>query len=331
MRTSWTWADRKGPPFFILIGGLAVLLTLGILGCSSGSAASPNPSQGASSPAPGAPGSAAGAPTEGASEGAPNPLVRPTAAPGRLAAVLPNTDLTVGANRFLIALHDDQNRPVTDAPVQLRFFTLSGDQATLRSETPAVFHRSGDKGIYVAPAHFDQPGRWGVEAVAGQGPEEKVARADFEVRAQSRTPAIGAPAPRSQTKTATDPDEVAKICSADPVDDMHGLTIEQAVTSGKPSVILFGTPAYCTSQTCGPALEAVQAVQATYREQANFVHVEIYEGLVPGPLVQAVREWNLPSDPWIFVVDREGNISAKFETMISAEELEPAVAQVVGS
>ena len=325
MRIGNARADRDGPPFFIsvLIGSLLLLLVVSILGCSGGSAASPKTSEGASTATP-------QAAAEAASEGTPNPLVRPTAAPGRLAAALPNTDLTVGTNRFLIALFDDQNRPISDAQVELRFFSLAGDQATLRSEAPAVFRRSGDKVIYVAQAQFDWPGQWGVEALARRGQDEKAVRAQFDVRAQSRTPEIGTAAPRSQTKTATVPADIALICSADPVDDMHSLTIEQAVTSGKPSVILFGTPAYCTSQTCGPALEAVQAVEAKYRDRANFVHVEIYEGLSPGPLVQAVNDWNLPSDPWVFVVDREGKVSAKFETMISAEELEPAVAQVVG-
>lgn len=121
---------------------------------------------------------------------------------------------------------------------------------------------------------------------------------------------------------------MTKICTADSADDMHGQTIAQAVTSGKPSVIILGTPAYCSSRTCGPALDVAKALKQKYGDKASFVHVEIYEGLRPGPYVQAVRDWNLPSAPWIFVVDREGKVSAKFEAMISAEELEPAIAQV---
>jgi hypothetical protein len=38
-----------------------------------------------------------------------------------------------------------------------------------------------------------------------------------------------------------------------------------------------------------------------------------------------VEEWNLRSEPWIFVVDGEGMIRAKFEGLTTRRELEVAV------
>lgn len=295
----------------VLMAPALALLALWLAACTGPGAASPAPS-----------------PSPATSGG--NAVVRSTAAADSFVPILPNSDLAVGQNRFLIALIDDQQKQVTDADVHLRFFSLEGDEGTFKTEAPAQLIRSGDKSLYATQVTFDQAGPWGVEAQATRDGEQKAVRARFEVKPDSLTPSVGEAAPRSKTKTATDPAAVAAICTAHPVDDMHALTIEEAVTSGKPSVILFGTPAYCSSQTCGPALEAVQEVQAKYRDKVNFVHVEIYENLTPGPFVDAVKEWNLPSDPWVFVVDREGKVSAKFEAMISAQELEPAVAAVAG-
>ena len=41
-----------------------------------------------------------------------------------------------------------------------------------------------------------------------------------------------------------------------------------------------------------------------------------------GGLVPAVEQWGMPTEPWTFVIDREGRIRAKFEQFTSAEEIE---------
>ena len=43
------------------------------------------------------------------------------------------------------------------------------------------------------------------------------------------------------------------------------------------------------------------------------------------------NEWKIESDPWVFVVDRGGNIRAKFDGPTTADEIEPALAQVASS
>jgi len=44
--------------------------------------------------------------------------------------------------------------------------------------------------------------------------------------------------------------------------------------------------------------------------------------------VAATIEWGLPSEPWIFVVDRDGLVTASFEGIVSEEELQAAVEAV---
>ena len=38
-----------------------------------------------------------------------------------------------------------------------------------------------------------------------------------------------------------------------------------------------------------------------------------------------VRDWRLPSEPWLFTVDRSGRVAARIEGAFSAAELEKAV------
>ena len=261
----------------------------------------------------------------------------PRAAPGQLVGVLPASELVVGPNnRFLVGLLDDRNRPVTDAQVQLRFFKrLDETTAQLRGEAAAPFRGSpqlGDRGLYVARATFDEPGPWGVEVQAAR-PDgtTQTLRLGFEVRAQSLTPAVGSPAPASRTPTAATLAEAEQVCSARPPDEFHRLSIADALAQAKPLVVLFATPGFCETATCGPDLEVVQAAAAPYGDRLNVVHVEIYKDIQPGEPMPAVVEWGLPSEPWVFLVGSDGRIADKFEGGLTLDELAPAVAQLVGS
>jgi hypothetical protein len=291
-----------------------------------------------------------------------------------------SSDLAVGPNRFLLGLLDEDGAPVAGAELHLRFFKIDGAEMELRTETDATpitvtrsfthlhddgtrhRHEVGELGVYVAHVEFDEPGRWGVEVtgtVAGQQIEPQTPV--FEVRERSKAPGIGDPAPLSRQPTLADVDDIAEIDTSDvPNPDMHSMTIAEAVASGRPTVIAFATPAFCTSQICGPVKEIVDQLYEKYQQQANFVHVEPYfvdiarngGGLCPIPIVNrdlaanpAVdacpkipedelpppeESWNLDTEPWVFVVDSQGIIRAKFEAVVGLEELEEALQAVLG-
>jgi hypothetical protein len=112
------------------------------------------------------------------------------------------------------------------------------------------------------------------------------------------------------------------------------MSVAEAVGNGRPTVIVFATPAFCVSQTCGPLLDQVKALRPDY-PGLDFVHVEIYQDLqVTSPeeltVVPATTEWGLPSEPWVFVVDASGVVSASFEGAASDAELVDAIEAVAG-
>ncbi len=176
------------------------------------------------------------------------------------------------------------------------------------------------------------PGDWGV-VVRTTMPDGTVraGQATFTVAADTDVPGPGDPAIPSKTAVATTPEEIAKICTADPVDDMHALSLDQALQNGKPTLVLFATPALCTSRVCGPSLEALEALEPQYRDKANFIHVEIYPERDYNKPAAAVAEWHLPSEPWLFLIDGTGKVVERYEGGIGLTEIEPAVKQLVGS
>ncbi|MDQ3695774.1 MAG: hypothetical protein M3464_19470 [Chloroflexota bacterium] len=247
----------------------------------------------------------------------------------------------VGQERFAVGLVDPESGPIETGTVDLLFFKLVETKGTLTETLPAPFlpygvreahaedHDDGADeitGIYVARPRFDAPGNWGVVArVTMLDGSMRAGQRAFAVEAENLLPGPGDAAIPSKTLIAKGPEEIAAICTADPVDNMHALSLDDALKNGKPTVVLFATPALCASRTCGPSLEAAQELQRRYGTDANFIHVEIYPGADSERPAAAVAEWDLPSEPWLFLIDTEGKVVERFEGGIGLTELDPAV------
>ncbi len=91
---------------------------------------------------------------------------------------------------------------------------------------------------------------------------------------------------------------------------------------------MFATPRFCQTAVCAPTLDAVKEMRSDF-PGVNFVHVEVYDLAASGDATSvqdlvvhpAVEEWGLPTEPWVFVVDRNGLIAGRFEGMVAPEEL----------
>ena len=267
-----------------------------------------------------------------------NPLIKPRAASGAdLTAVNASTELALGRNRFAIGLIDSRSQPITTGNVNVEFFKLTGNgQAEKRSEASAIFRSVGgaSKGVWVSPATFSELGAWGAQVTLDSGGGTPTqARMNFEVKQKFSAPGYDEPAIRSQSPTDRDVNgDTSHICSNAPPCRLHSMSIADALAPGtKPLVLLFATPALCTSATCAPELDAVQQLHSTYSEQANFIHVEIYQfPFEQQRTAKAVDEWHLPSDPWTFIVDKTGIVRDRFEGAAPLEELEPSLKSILG-
>jgi hypothetical protein len=262
-----------------------------------------------------------------AARAAPEPAPKSTAG---LSLAVAMSEIVVGPSRFSLALLEG-GRPVTADGVLLEFFTVQGSEATKQGEAVATLRSiDGVKGVYTARTKFDRPGAWGVQATLTRPGQASVsARTGFEVRPSGFAPLPGARAIMSRLPLATDTPNLADICSAQPPCAMHALGVPEALALGKPLLLAFATPGYCTSQTCAPVLGEVQKVAEQRREQASFIHVEIYKDPRNLVVADAVREWGLQSEPWVFLIDREGVIRDRIDGLTTADELDGVLGPVV--
>jgi hypothetical protein len=239
-----------------------------------------------------------------------------------------SSEIVVGENRFLLGLLDENDAPIgtprIDVKVSFYDLAASGNQLVDTRKMDFIWSTKGERGVYVTDASFTHPGSWGAEvAISGQGIDETV-RASFEVAETGATPEIGRPAPASETPTGDDVADLSEI-STDPHPNprFYELSIADALKQNRPAVITFATPKFCTSAVCGPTLDIVKGVSRSFPD-VNFIHVEVFENLDdPSNLqtVPSVAEWNLQTEPWVFVLNSSGRVAAKFEGIVGVDEL----------
>lgn len=284
----------------------------------------------------------------------------PTATPGTAASptpgassgikpVLITSEFVAGAeNRFVVGVLDG-NKLVKDADVHVRFFQIGEDGSTgqLRGEGDMLYSELNAEGahvhdgstgalaeqdsvsFYVTGAPFDAAGKWGAEiAVKPQAGAEATVQVPFEVLAASATPAIRAQAPRSRNDTAAENTVPGSICSRDPACNLHDLVIADTIGNGRPAVIMFSTPAFCATRFCGPVLEVLLDQIPAYEDRIDFVHIEVWQDFQLSKQRDAVREWNLPTEPFTFFLDGTGAVVGKLEAVFSDEELKSALDQL---
>jgi hypothetical protein len=250
--------------------------------------------------------------------------------------VFVSSELTVGGNRFIIGLLDSNDAPVNnpDIEVSVDFFDLAESETEPATSETFDYVESvpGKRGVYVGNVEFPSQGEWGAEVDLSGGGVDESLRASFEVRKDSSTPSIGEAVPPSDTLTADDAKNLSEISTDDnPDPKFYELSIAEALRKHEPFVVAFATPKFCTSATCGPTLDIVKDASADY-PQVNYLHVEPYSNLDdPDNLtpIKAVGEWGLQSEPWVFVVDADGKLAAKYEGVLSADELRATLSELV--
>jgi hypothetical protein len=271
-----------------------------------------------------------------------------------LQPLITTSELVVGENRFAFGLMK-ADKLLEGAAVQLRVYAIDGPEARLTAETNALYqpigsagsaervHRHGDgtthvhradsdvRGLYVTRLTFPRPGHWGIEIQAREDHgSPATARFTLTVLDAPQTPAPGSPAPRSRNLIASDVKDLREIDTSSPPDPrLHRVRIADAIAQRKPQLIVFATPQFCTSRMCGPLVDIVRQLLPRYENRVSFTHQEIWQDFASKKLFATVEEWRLQSEPWIFVIDGQGIIRAKFEGLVTVTELEAALQQTL--
>jgi hypothetical protein len=185
--------------------------------------------------------------------------------------------------------------------------------------------------VYSTQIDFPSDGEWRIAALIKDGDEIKGTLLPSAVVGEfKRIPQPGDSAPKIHTPTAADVGgDLAQITTRIPPDTQN--KVDYADALGKePIVLLFATPQFCQSRVCGPVVDVAEQVKEEYGDEAAFIHMEIYNDNDPGKGVRPqVRAFNLPSEPWLFTIDRQGKVSSVLEGAFGLEAMTTAVEKAI--
>lgn len=223
-----------------------------------------------------------------------------------------------GELRLPISLSTGSAEFVNDGPELLgaQVFTADGDPLGERMTVP---RRTLDPAAYYTfRPTIDAPGFYAL--VVDGGPEEG---ASFDVAdpADVPVPGPGDELPPFDTPTTADPRGVDPICTRDPACPFHELTLTEALAGDRPVLYYVGTPAFCQTGTCAPALEALIAVAEEEPDRFQVVHAEVYTDLTATTTAAAVEDLGLFYEPTLFVTDGSGTIVERLDALFDETEL----------
>jgi hypothetical protein len=218
-----------------------------------------------------------------------------------------------GAPQIYIA-EDEETKALGPFPATWSLFT-GYDETGDNSPATAI------PGIYWGEIEIPSAGTWTI-AVVAENKGRPAIGVGHAVVVDDPVAAVGSQAVSARTPVATTPAAIAKICTREPVDDMHSISLDEALTKGKPTVVSFATPKFCSSRLCGPVVdEQLLVFQKVGKEKANFIHVEEFPSQDVSKPAPAFLKWGFQNEPWVIVIDGGGTIRARF--------LGPAVAPMI--
>ena len=269
----------------------------------------------------------------------------PTVDPGdgEIQSHLATKVLEVGTQRVAFLLNTQ--KALVKAP-QVHLSVAAADGSGPRTEIIADYKAwpYGVRGSYAAPVQFPAPGHYLITVMPVGGQVSGEAVIDVSVVADSPIPSVGEAAPASETKTLDETGDITNLTTSyEPDSELYRMSVAEAIESGKPSVVVFATPAFCTSPTCGPQVDTVSELRLEHPDAANYIHVELYDNpqeiqgdLSRAELVAAADEWGFTQVPgwtnesWVFVLDGAGIVRQRFEGFATFAELEAALADAGG-
>ena len=186
--------------------------------------------------------------------------------------------------------------------------------------------------VYEAQVPFNKKGPWAVLAVTRSGNTFVAAPSQVQVNTKKADaiPDVGEKPPAVKTDTLASVGGDEKLLDTRvPPSDMHKDSFDQ-VLGKKPVALLFSTPQLCQSRVCGPVTDVALQLKAKYGDKIDFIHQEVYvdndtnKGLRP-PL----EAFHLRTEPWLFVVDASGKITARLEGSFGLTAFENALKTAV--
>ena len=164
------------------------------------------------------------------------------------------------------------------------------------------------------------------EMVVKEAPESPVSL-QIRNRDDVFVPVIGDALPPFDTPTTDNARGVDPICTrSETFCPFHSVTLTDALQQNTPVVYLIGTPAYCSTGTCSPGLEALITVAESVGDSAVFVHADVYADRTATETAPAVKAYSLSYEPVLYITNAQGTIVDRLDAVFDVNEIRDVLA-----
>ena len=259
-----------------------------------------------------------------------------------LIATLGTSDISIGSNRLILGVQNSQRKTITANKISIDFYQEENNTSIFKFTKEGYFINwpNSKSGIFSTTVNFETSGDWLAEISPQDGEyKNQRARLVIDVKSSSSTPRIGDEIPKTNNLVAKTTEELKHITSdINPLLDLYNKSVNEILVSrDKPLLLLFATPGQCKSFTCGPQMNIIKRLHTNYNKDMYFIHIEVYDmksGNNEGEFTKispVIGPWNLPSEPWVFLVNTKGIITDKFESFVPQNELELSINKILNN
>ncbi len=195
---------------------------------------------------------------------------------------------------------------------------------------------------YVATVAIPSPGSWRLSVTIPLGSRQGAGTVDVTALDPGTTAPIGSTAPTAHTPTLTDVGGLAKAITTDPAPDLRlsQRSTTDALADHQPFVLVVDSTKFRVSPACGRAIIMARYMLDRW-PQAGFIHLEPYrysiitdtpvlDGSLADPtLTDPAAAWGIGGDPWgarsmpwVFLVDGSGVVRAKYQGVMSSDDVD---------
>jgi len=255
-----------------------------------------------------------------------------------LSITLATQDICIGTNRFSFVA-TNSNGFFNDPKINIIF---NDPEKDIEIKTQFKFENfpisdlypnnsSNLQGLYVSEVDFPEGGQWSLLI-------ENKNKKPYQLKVNSicKSIGIGQIAPKSNTRTLNDTPIDKITTDSNPVKDFYKISIHNALKNSKPTLILFSSPAFCTSPVCGLQIESMKLIHEKYGDSINIIHVDTYLNVQElksdfrkRKINPVLKDWGIEEVQWTFLIDSNNLIVSKFENFVSEKELSHYLEQVI--
>jgi protein SCO1/2 len=294
------------------------------------------------------------APSSAPSPSSPSASTSPTPGTGQdtLGVLVRSTSIwSGGASPVLMTLTDSTGAAVGAATTEATAQLVNELGVPEGTPAPATIVRPPGEQRDVLLARLDIPtaGHWRVSVGVTDAGRALQGWTDINVLDPGETAALGEAAPDVRTPTAADVGGVLAAVTTDPQPDprLSQTSTADARAAGQPYVLVIDSYRFRVSPACGRAIGMARFLADRWPTVA-FIHLEPYhyslisgspslDGDISDPSITSITrswgigygQWGPASVPWVFVVDGDGTVQAKYSGVMGSDDIDVILSDIV--